>query len=257
MKLNQRQLRLALILGFIFIAAWGFAQSAAKSSNITVPSINIGLGGAKGGDDLSTTLQILAMLTILSVAPSILILTTAFTRIVIILSLLRTALGTQNIPPNPILIGLSMFLSFYVMAPTYEQINNQALQPYMKKQITLEQALPKAEQPIKKFMLRNTYKKDLELFLKFRNETAATPEDVKLVSLIPAFVISELKTAFVIGFYIFLPFVVIDLVIASVLMSMGMMMMPPVVISMPAKLLVFVLADGWSVLVKAILAGYF
>lgn len=228
----------------------------AHAQQVAVPSLNIGVGGAKDGGDVSTSLQILALLTILSIAPAILILTTAFTRIVIILSLLRTAMGTQAIPPNQVLVGLAMFLSLFVMAPTYQKVNDQALQPYIRKEITLEVATQRAEKPIKEFMLRNTYKKDLELFLSYRGEVAASKEDVSLISLIPAFIISELKTAFIVGFYIFLPFVVIDLIIASVLMSMGMMMMPPVVVSLPAKLLIFVLADGWSVITKAILAGY-
>jgi flagellar biosynthetic protein FliP len=183
-------------------------------------------------------------------------LTTAFTRIVIIFSLLRTAMGTQNIPPNQIIVGLSLFLTLFVMAPTYEAINSKALKPYMDKQITFEQALDRAEDPIREFMLKNTYKKDLQMFLNYRGEKPKTREDVSIVSLIPAFIISELKTAFIVGFYLFLPFLVIDLIVASVLMSLGMMMMPPVVVSLPAKLLIFILADGWSVIVQSILSGY-
>ncbi len=165
-------------------------------------------------------------------------------------------MGTQSVPPNQILIGLSLFLTFFVMAPTYEQVNDRAIQPLMKKEITFEQAITRAEGPVKAFMLKNTYKKDLQLFLDYRNEKPESKDDVSLIALIPAFVISELKTAFVIGFYLFIPFLIIDLIVASVLMSMGMMMMPPVVVSLPAKLLVFVLADGWSVLVSSILTGY-
>lgn len=237
----------------------GTMSLAWAQGTVQVPSLNIGInsGGANGGSgDVSTSLQLLALLTVLSVAPAILILTTAFTRIVIIFSLLRTAMGTQNIPPNQIIIGLSLFLTFFIMAPTYEQINNQALQPLMKKEITFDVAMDRAEGPIREFMLKNTYKKDLQLFLDFRGEQPETKEDVSLLALIPAFVISELKTAFVVGFYLFIPFVIIDLIVASVLMSMGMMMMPPVVVSLPAKLLVFILADGWSVIVSAILMGY-
>jgi flagellar biosynthesis protein FliP len=198
------------------------------------------------------------MLTVLSIAPAILILTTAFTRIVIILSFTRTALGTQNIPPNQVLIGLSLFLTLFVMGPTYERINKEALQPYMAEGSTMsfEVAMEKAQAPIKEFMLKNTYESDLKMFMDFKNQTAATRADVDIMTLIPAFVISELKTAFIIGFYIFVPFIIIDLIVASILMGMGMMMMPPVVVSLPAKILVFVLADGWSVLARAILAGY-
>ena len=154
------------------------------------------------------------------------------------------------------MIGLSLFLTFFVMAPTYEKINTEAIQPYVKKQISFDQAVTRAETPVKEFMLKNTYKKDLQLFLDYRKETPKNKEELKIVTLVPAFVISELKTAFVVGFYLFIPFLVIDLIVASVLMSMGMMMMPPVTVSLPAKILVFVLADGWSVLVTAILSGY-
>ncbi len=244
-----------LIFGLIAIAGIVLAQ---QSQSIPVPNINLGIGGESDKDQMSTSLKILALMTVLSLAPAILILTTAFTRIVIVLSFVRTALGTQSIPPNQVIIGLSLFLSFFVMGPTYQRINTEAIQPYMaaKNPISFELAVSRAEAPLRDFMLKNTYEKDLKMFLDMRHETVETREDVPILTLIPAFVISELKTAFVIGFYIFLPFVVIDLIVASLLMGMGMMMMPPVVVSLPAKLLVFVLADGWSILVKAILAGY-
>jgi flagellar biosynthesis protein FliP len=200
----------------------------------------------------------MALLTVLSIAPAILILTTAFTRIVIILSFTRTALGTQNIPPNQVIIGLSLFLTIFVMGPTYEKINNDAVKPYMApgSTMSMDDALSKAEGPLRDFMLKNTYESDLKMFMDFKHEVAQSRNDVKIMTLIPAFVISELKTAFIIGFYIFVPFIIIDLIVASILMGMGMMMMPPVVVSLPAKILIFVLADGWSVLVRAILAGY-
>lgn len=248
-------LRIALvILPFLLAAAaWAQAQPTA------VPSLNVNLGGGKGTDDVSASLQILALLTVLSIAPAILILTTAFTRIVIVFSFVRSALGTPNIPPNQVVIGLSLFLTFFVMGPTYKEINDHALQPYLSadkaKKIPLDEAVKRAEKPLRAFMLKNTYSKDLKLFLDMRKEKA-TREDVSMTALIPAFVISELKTAFIVGFYIFVPFLIIDLIVASGLMSMGMMMLPPTVISLPAKLLVFVLADGWSMLVQTILSGY-
>lgn len=246
------------LLVLLLIAAAGFALAQQQSQQVPIPSINLGIGGESDKEQMSTSLKILALLTVLSLAPAILILTTAFTRIVIVLSFVRTALGTQSIPPNQVIIGLSLFLSFFVMGPTYKRINDEAIQPYMAAQnpIPFEAAVDKAEAPLRDFMLQNTYEKDLKMFLDMRGETVETRDDVPLMTLIPAFVISELKTAFVIGFYIFLPFVVIDLIVASLLMGMGMMMMPPVVVSLPAKLLVFVLADGWSVLVRALLAGY-
>ncbi|MBS1723222.1 MAG: flagellar type III secretion system pore protein FliP [Armatimonadetes bacterium] len=244
--------RLVLLLLLVGLACWAVPQQ------VQVPSIQLGVGNAKDQTQLSTSLQILALLTVLSLAPAILILSTAFTRIVIILGFVRTALGTQSIPPNQVIVGLSLFLTFFVMGPTYERINKEALTPYMSKEhpITFDQALANAQKPVKDFMLKNTYEGDLKMFLDMRRQHPKTREELDIVSLIPAFVISELKTAFIIGFYIFVPFVIIDLIVASVLMGMGMMMMPPVVVSLPAKLLVFVLADGWAVLIHAILAGY-
>lgn len=244
-----------ILVGLLLAVA---AAVLAQDQAIPIPSISFGIGGDSDKDQLSTSLKILALLTVLSVAPAILILTTAFTRIVIVLSFVRTALGTQSIPPNQVIIGLSLFLSFFVMGPTYKEVNEQAIQPYMAAEnpISFEEAVKRAEAPLRNFMLHNTYEKDLQLFLDMRGETVETRDDVPLLTLIPAFVVSELKTAFIIGFYIFVPFVVIDLIVASLLMGMGMMMMPPVVVSLPAKLLVFVLADGWSVLIKALLSGY-
>lgn len=246
---------IVMLLGLVGIAA---AQAG-------IPTISIGIGngqtsgkisqGAANGE-VSTSLQILAMLTVLSLAPALMILTTAFTRIVIIFSFIRTALGTPTIPPNQVIIGLSLFLTFFVMGPTFTKVNDQALQPYFAKKIDQKVALERATGPVRDFMLKNTYEKDLKMFLDIRKERPATKKDVSLTSLIPAFVISELKTAFIVGFYIFIPFLIIDLVIASGLMSMGMMMLPPSMVSLPAKLLVFVLADGWGTLVTAILSGY-
>lgn len=245
---------LVILLGVLPAAL--LAQQA--SAGVPIPSIQLGVGGSTERDQVSTSLQLLALLTVLSIAPAILILTTAFTRIVIILGLTRTALGTQNIPPNPVLIGLSLFLTMFVMQPTYEKINNEAIIPYTSKTnpISWDEAVTRAQKPVKEFMLKSTYESDLMLFQNIRKQQPKTRDEIDIMSLIPAFVISELKTAFIVGFYIFIPFVIIDLIVASVLMGMGMMMMPPTVVSLPAKLLVFVLADGWSVLVKAILSGY-
>jgi flagellar biosynthetic protein FliP len=246
-----------LVAVLLLLALVGFA---AAQMPVGVPGVDIKVTPPKGGvpdkDQVSASLQILALLTVLSVAPAILILTTAFTRIVIIFSFLRSALGTPTIPPNQVVVGLSLFLTFFVMSPTYSKINDTALQPYTQGKIGWEQAVKNAEGPVRDFMLRSTYERDLTLFLNIRNERPQRPQDVKLVTLIPAFVISELKTAFVIGFYIFIPFLIIDLIVASALMGMGMMMLPPTVISLPAKLLVFILADGWGTLIGAILSGY-
>lgn len=250
-----------VLLAVVFLLASGaFAQAAktAVGGGVTIPSLNIGIGGANDREQVSSTLQILALLTVLSVAPAVLILTTAFTRIIIVLGFVRSALGTQSIPPTQVLVGLSLFLTLFVMGPTYDRVYKEALVPYMAKSnpISFEAALKKAEVPIREFMLKHTYESDLLMFLEMRKESPATSADVSLMALIPSFIISELKTAFIIGFYIFVPFIIIDLIVASVLMGMGMMMMPPVVVSLPAKLLVFVLADGWSVLARTLLSGY-
>lgn len=253
--LTPSVVKTCLVLGLLLISGLAFSQSGRQ---VDIPSINLGINSGSDKEELSTSLRMLAVLTVLSIAPAILILTTAFTRIVIILSFTRTALGTQNIPPNQVIIGLSLFLTFFVMGPTYDRVYNEAVAPYMQEQggISFETALKRAEDPLRDFMLKNTYESDLMLFQEFRKERPASRDEVDLITLIPAFVISELKTAFIIGFYIFVPFVVIDLIVASMLMGMGMMMMPPIVVSLPAKLLVFVLADGWSVIVRAILSGY-
>ena len=247
---RHRLLRPILVILLVLCGSFALAQQ------VPVPSISLGVGSSKGATDISTSLQILALLTILSVAPAILILTTAFTRITIIFSFVRQAIGTPSIPPNQVIVGLSLFLTFFVMAPTYEKINTQALQPMIHKKITASEAAEIAKVPMREFMLKSTYDKDLKMFLDMRNQHPKNAADLDFVTLIPAFIISELKTAFIIGFYIFIPFLIIDLIVASSLMSMGMMMLPPSVVSLPAKILVFVLADGWSTLVSAILAGY-
>jgi flagellar biosynthetic protein FliP len=248
-------LRLVLLVLLEMAAAFAFGQDA-----VTIPKLSIDVGKSGGTDDVSTSLQILALLTVLSVAPAILMLTTAFTRIIIIFSFLRQALGTPSIPPNQVVIGLSLFLTFFVMAPTYKEINDKALQPYMAKsgpnKITFDQAVSRAERPVRDFMLRNTYSSDLRLFVDLSGQQSVTRENVPLTSIIPAFIVSELKTSFIIGFYIFVPFLIIDLIVASGLMSMGMMMLPPTVVSLPVKLLVFILADGWATLVGAVMQGY-
>lgn len=250
---HQRVHILRTSLVFLLVAIVGFA---AAQKALPIPSVSLGVNQAKGQNEVASSLQILALLTVLSLAPAILILTTSFSRIVIIFSFLRSALGTPTIPPNQVVIGLSLFLTFFVMGPTYKQINDNALHPFMTHHMGWEQAVDEAQKPLRTFMLKNTYDTDLKLFLNLRHETVKTANDVAFTTLVPAFIISELKTAFVIGFYIFVPFLIIDLIVASALMSMGMMMMPPTVVALPAKLLVFVLANGWGTLIAAIITGY-
>lgn len=247
----------AAIVKWVVVGCVLMVAAAAVPQVPAFPKVTVGLDKATSPDDMSASIKLLVMLTVLSLAPALLIMTTAFSRIVIVLSFLRSALGTQNIPPNQLLIGLSLFLTFFVMAPTFDKINRDAFEPYMNKKISFDQAYKRAEGPIRDFMLRQTYTKDLKLFIKLRNEPPPKNKaDLPLLTLIPAFVVSEMKTAFMIGFYIYIPFLVVDLVVASTLMSMGMMMMPPVVVSLPAKVLVFLLADGWGALVQTLVGGF-
>ncbi len=228
----------------VFLISTSFAQTDIISQ--TVDQIK----------NLDTTLKILFLITILSLAPSILITVTSFVRIVIVLSLLRHALGIPQSPPNQVIVALSLFLTFFVMKPVFEDINSNAVQPYIKKQITDMEAVKRAVEPVKKFMIHNTRKEDLKLFLDLSGEKPKSPEEVSMITLIPAFMISEIKTAFEIVFIIFLPFLIIDLLIASILMAMGMMMIPPMLISLPFKIILFVLADGFELLTKALIESY-
>jgi flagellar biosynthetic protein FliP len=222
-----------------------------------VPNVNIGVGNSSNPQDVAVTLQIMAVLTILSIAPSILIMTTSFIRIVVVLGFLRNALSTQNVPPNQVIIALSLFLTFYVMSPYWSQANEEGVQPYLAGQITQEEALDKTVAPLREFMFRQTRESDLALFVNLSNaERPESQEDVSTMTLIPAFVISELKTAFQIGFMIYIPFIVIDMIVASTLMSMGMMMLPPVMISLPFKILLFVMVDGWHLLIKSLIVSF-
>lgn len=206
---------------------------------------------------ISTSVKLILLLTVLSIAPGILILMTSFTRIIIVLSFVRTSLATQQMPPNQVLIGLALFLTFFIMAPTFSEVNTQALQPLFQEEITLDEAYESASIPIKEFMSEHTRQKDLALFMNYTNaDPPETVEDIPLTTLVPAFAISELKTAFQMGFMIFIPFLIIDMAVASILMSMGMMMLPPVMISLPFKILLFVLVDGWYLITYSLLQGY-
>ncbi|HCN58057.1 MULTISPECIES: flagellar type III secretion system pore protein FliP [Exiguobacterium] len=204
----------------------------------------------------ATSIKLLVLLTLLSLAPSLLILMTCFTRVIVVLSFVRSALGTQQTPPNQLLVGLALFITLFVMAPILTELNTTALQPYMDDKISQEEAFDQAGGTMKRFMSQYTRSNDLELFLKYGNyEKPEKVEDIPLVALVPAYAISELKTAFQIGFMIFIPFLVIDMVVSSVLMSMGMMMLPPVMIALPFKLLLFILVDGWHLIVESLLVS--
>ncbi|MCG7407482.1 flagellar type III secretion system pore protein FliP [Paenibacillus sp. ACRRX] len=239
----------AMTLFSCFAANWAGAAPVIPGIDI-----KIGDGGAQSG---VTSMSLVLLITVLSLAPAILILMTSFTRIVIVLGFVRTSLGTQQMPPNQVLIGLALFMTLFVMSPTLGQVNEVALQPYLKGEITQTAALEKAAVPMKKFMFSHTREKDLLLFMKYtKTEKPKSYEDIPITVLVPAYAISELKTAFQMGFMIFIPFLVVDMVVASTLMSMGMMMLPPVMISLPFKILLFVMVDGWYLVVKSLLMSF-
>lgn len=230
--------------------------SLAQSGGGTMPSINISVDG-DGGEDFSLAIQTLIILTILSFGPAIVTMMTSFTRLVVVFFFLRMGLGTQQSPPNQVLLGLAMFLTIFIMAPTFEDINSEAIQPYLNEEITQSEALTRAGTPLKEFMVRQTREKDLLLFMDLGDmDSVGSVEEIPVHVVIPSFIISELRLAFQIGFMIYLPFMVIDLVIASVLLSMGIMFLPPVLVSLPFKILVFVLTDGWYLLVESLLKSF-
>jgi flagellar biosynthetic protein FliP len=238
---------IALVLAFLPLAAWPAGLPMMTSTP-----------GPGGGQSYSLSLQMLLFMTALTFIPAMLLMMTSFTRIVIVLSLLRQALGTQTTPPNQVVIGLSLFLTLFVMGPTLDQVYNNAWVPFSADKISMDQALDAASKPMKTFMLRQTREKDLQFFIEVsQSPRPATPADVSMKTLIPAYVISELKTAFQIGFMVFIPFLIIDLVVASILMAMGMMMVSPALISLPFKLMLFVLVDGWTLLMGSLVQSFY
>ncbi len=246
-----------LLLTLIVVLSWTISASAEPA--FPIPRIGVDIGPAQQPQEAAATIQIILLLTVLSIAPAILIMMTSFTRIIIVLSFLRNALGTQQMPPNQVLIGFAMFLTFFIMSPVLTQINNEAFQPFMKGQITQEQAFTKAADPIREFMLNQIRsEKDLLLFVKMAkmDPQKVEKEKLPLTIVIPAFMINELKVAFQIGFLIFIPFLIIDMVVSSTLMSMGMMMLPPIMISLPFKILLFIMVDGWNLITQSIVMGF-
>ncbi|OEE77407.1 flagellar type III secretion system pore protein FliP [Vibrio genomosp. F6] len=274
------------ILGALLLSPFSLAQeeletvlpnSAATSESVTVSAMEKEQGASRssmssvngagipaftmtsnpdGSEDYSVNLQILALMTILGFLPAMVILMTSFTRIVVVMSILRQAMGLQQTPSNQVIIGISIFLTFFIMSPVLDQVNEQAIQPYLNEQITARAAFDAAQEPMKTFMLKQTRVKDLETFVEISGAEVRNPEDVSLAVLIPAFITSELKTAFQIGFMLFLPFLIIDLVVASILMAMGMMMLSPMIVSLPFKLMLFVLVDGWNLILSTLASSF-
>ncbi len=234
-----------------------FALAAAESFAIPLPTVQVGIEDIEKPEQMSSALQVLLLLTVLALAPSILIMMTSFSRIIIVLAFLRQAMGTQQTPPTQILIGLGLFLTLFVMAPVWTEINENALKPYLSEEISQWDALKEAEAPLRRFMLRQTREKDLALFVNLDGGgKPAEAAEVGMQTLIPAFIISELKTAFQIGFLIYIPFLILDMVVASILLSMGMLMLPPILISLPFKLMLFVMVDGWYLTVGSLMKSF-
>jgi len=233
------------------------SEAAAQQTPLPLPKLSIEVGKATKPEDVSVTLQILLLMTILSLAPAILILTTAFTRIIVVFYFVKQALGTPQMPPAQILVGLAMFLTFFIMAPVWSKVNTAAVQPYLDKKISLNEAYDRGVEPLREFMFKQTREEDLAMFVKMASlQKPNSKNDVPTYVVVPAFAISELRTGFQIGFIIFIPFLIIDIVVSSILMSMGMMMLPPAMISMPFKILLFILVDGWHLVVSSVMASY-
>jgi flagellar biosynthetic protein FliP len=245
----------ALLAGILILGA---LSSSVQAQTMPIPTLKIGVGESKDPGEVSVLIQILFLLTVLSLAPAILIMMTSFTRIIVIFSFLRNALGIHQMPPNQVLIGLALFLTFFIMTPVWQNVQEKAWTPYVEKKISQEKAFEEAIKPVRDFMFKQTREKDLALFM----EIAKRPkprgrEEIPTTVLLPAYMISELKTAFQMGFILFLPFMVIDMVVSSVLLSMGMMMLPPVMISLPFKVLLFVLVDGWHLVVSSVVRSFY
>lgn len=269
-KAILKSLLLFAVFGLIFFSSQPAYVAATRVDSNTQDEIDgkpdsddntldLNISSNAGSLKLESTLQILILLTILSLAPSILIMVTSFTRVIVVFHFLRTALGTQTTPPNQVLVSLALFITIAIMSPIFTEINSDAIQPYMKGKVTQEEALSTGIKPLRSFMLKQTRDKDLKLFMDMNHKSSddiKSYDDIPITVIIPAFMISELRTAFIIGFLIYLPFIVIDMVVASTLMSMGMMMLPPTTISLPFKILLFILADGWNLVVGQLVHSF-
>ncbi len=250
--------RNALLTGWLSVLfLFLLSTFVGAAQEVTIPTLQIGMGTTNDPAQVSIAIQVLLLLTVLALAPSILILMTSFTRLVIVFHFLRQAVGTQSMPPNQVLVGLSLFLTFFIMYPVFNQINQDAFQPYIAQEIGQEEAFTRALDPLRQFMFKQTHEDDLAMFISMAKvESPQTFADIPTHVLIPSFIISELKTAFQIGFLIYIPFLMLDMVVASVLLSMGMMMLPPVMISLPFKLILFVMADGWRLMVGSLMQSF-
>lgn len=252
--MNRKTRILILILMFVFVLS---SVSYAEGPDMSLFGKDVKITDNEDPENFVFSLQLLFLLTVLTLAPSILVMMTSFTRVLIVLSFIRNAIGTQQTPPNQVVIGLAIFLTFFIMAPVATQINTEAIQPYLAEEITQEVAIEKGMEPVRNFMFKQTRDKDLGLFLNMKGlDGVESLDEIPTHVLVPAFTISELKTAFQMGFIIFIPFLVIDMIVSSTLMAMGMMMLPPVIISMPFKILLFILVDGWNIIIKSLVQSF-
>jgi flagellar biosynthetic protein FliP len=256
LSLNCNLLKISRLI-LLFVVIFAVSPILSDVSAQALPKLTLSVNDSAKPSDVVVTLQILLLITVLALAPSIMILMTSFVRIIIVLSFLRRAIGTQTMPPDQIMVGLALFLTLFIMMPTFTQINQNAIQPYLDQKIEFREALKEAGNPVRNFMLRQVNEKDVALFVRIsKMPPPRNVNDLPYEVIIPAFITSELKTAFIIGFILFIPFLVIDMIVASVLLSMGMMMLPPVMISMPFKIVLFVLVDGWHLIVRQLVVGF-
>jgi len=256
--MKNKNLYLIFILLIVFASA-NFAQQTQQTQSLSfpLPKLDVQVGSSDNPQDVSVTLQILLLMTILALAPSIMIMTTAYLRIIIVFHFLKSALGTQQMPPGQLLAGVALFVTFFVMAPTWNKVNEEALKPLMDEKITTEEAYNKGIEPIREFMFRNVRDEDLGLFISLANmKRPDNRSELPTYIVIPAFVISELRTGFIIGFFLFIPFLMVDMIISSILMSMGMMMLPPMLVSLPFKILLFILVDGWNLIIGSVVRSF-
>lgn len=250
------KLVISIVVMMLIFSSGSFAQQT-QSLSFPIPKINVDVGKSQNGKDVAVTLQILLLMTILALAPSIIIMTTSYLRIIIVFHFLKSALGTQQMPPGQLLAGVALFITFFVMAPTWNKVNQDALKPLLDEKISVEEAYDKGIEPIRDFMFKHVRDEDLELFVSMANMTRPNNRnELPTYIVVPAFVLSELRTGFIIGFFLFIPFIMVDLIISSILMSMGMMMLPPMLISLPFKILLFILVDGWNLIVGSVVRSF-
>lgn len=252
----KAKLVIAVVVMMLIFSSELFAQQT-QSLSFPIPKINVDVGTSQNGKDVAVTLQILLLMTILALAPSIIIMTTSYLRIIIVFHFLKSALGTQQMPPGQLLAGVALFITFFVMAPTWNKVNQDALKPLLDEKISVEEAYNNGIEPIRDFMFKHVRDEDLELFVSMANMTRPNNRnELPTYIVVPAFVLSELRTGFIIGFFLFIPFIMVDLIISSILMSMGMMMLPPMLISLPFKILLFILVDGWNLIVGSVVRSF-